>query len=131
MLDAIQTEENEQQPGAPTMIPENTQPPPSSSSTATATAPATTAPSSDMINSSLEDDVDLDAPILLHPLEEGNNNENTTTTNIEAEYSPSQVVAAGGHQGSETTEMTSSEGGIDGVNGGLPSGEDLAGMLLD
>jgi hypothetical protein len=118
MLDAIQTEE-EEQPGAPPMVPDNL--PPSSLNTATAAATAS------MTSPALDEDIDLDAPILLHPTTEGNNNnnDNEERTAMEVETSPSQVVAAAEPQDSATTTeaTTTSESG--GGAGGL------AGMLLD
>ncbi len=104
MLDAIQTEEQEQ-PGGSSMVPEN--PPP-----ATATAAATTTTTTN--SASLDEEIDLDAPILLHPT--------TEETIIDVEGSPSQVLAAAQQQESATTSDNS------GAHGDASG---LAGMLLD
>ncbi|KAG7670538.1 hypothetical protein Ndes2526B_g00298 [Nannochloris sp. 'desiccata'] len=113
MLDAIKTEEDEQQPGALSMVPEN---PPPRSGTMTDTTTAAAAAAASMPSSSFDDDIDLDAPILLHPVVD--NNTDDTSTSLGAEYSPSRVLASADQQESATT----SDGG-----GGGDGGTGLAG----
>jgi hypothetical protein len=120
MLDSIKTEEQEQLPGAAPMVPENPPPPPSSTDNHNTASTSTAAAADAMASPSLAEDIDLDAPILLHPTtSQDNNNEDTTTSSGIIENisnSPSQVLAAD----SETT----SDNGDGAVSG-------LAGMLLD
>jgi hypothetical protein len=118
MLDAIKTEEDEQQPGAPQMVPEN---PANTATTATAAAATAVASTS---SPSLDEDTDLDAPILLRPIVENNNSINVDTrASIGAAHSPSQVLAAAAEPQDSTTTSDGAGGGDDEI--------DLAGMLLD